>query len=350
MPAETVSEKLERISQKGYPTLATIEVTSRCNARCGYCYLKDCTFPDLSTERLYAAIDKLSKGGVFHMHVTGGEPFLRPDILDVLSFAYDHGIFMCTLFSNGILLNDEHLEFILRKRDFFRDIQMSVFSHVPEKNDRFFGVPGALDAIIKNALFLKENGVLVTLALSLLDFNVDEMEETLKFFKDLGLPPQLANFKIITSPRIEDLVAASTSYSFFKRFLSNLSPGERGKLKHDMKESLNQPPGSYIELCSGRWTTVFMNAQGDLAPCVTFRNMKFGNIFEEKSLHDILQTSRDYHAVCAMKKNTMKKCASCKFINFCTICPGSMHSEYGSLCIPSAQVCNYAHALFDVPD
>ena len=113
MVAETVSEKLDRIARRGYPTTASIEVTAQCNARCEYCYVKDGSFTELSTGRLCAAIDKLSKSGVFHLHLTGGEPFLRPDILTIFSFAIEHGIFHCTLFSNGILLTEKHLDFLI---------------------------------------------------------------------------------------------------------------------------------------------------------------------------------------------------------------------------------------------
>jgi radical SAM protein with 4Fe4S-binding SPASM domain len=350
MASETISEKLDRISRNGYPTSATVEVTARCNARCGYCYLQDCSFKELSTEQLCAAIDKLSKSGVFHLHVTGGEPFLRPDILDVLSFAFDHGIFQCTLFTNGILLNDEHRDFLVRNREFFRNIQMSVFSHVPAINDRFLGVPGALDAIIKNALFFKKNGLTVALALSLLDINIDELEKTRRFFEDLDLTLLLAYFKIITGPHIESLVADSTTKAFFKHYLENLRPEECDKLKQEMKESLELPPKNNEELCPGRWSTVFMNAQGDLAPCVSFRNVKFGNVFDQGSVHDILQAAPDYHSICAFRKNDMKKCATCNFFNFCTICLGSIHTEKGSFCATNAQTCNFAHALYDILD
>lgn len=350
MAAETISEKLDRISRKGYPTTASVEVTARCNARCAYCYLQGYSFTELSTEQLCAAIDKLSKSGVFHLHITGGEPFLRPDILDILCFAFDHGIFQCTLFSNGILLSDEHRDFLVRHKELFRNIQMSVFSHIPEINDRFFGVPGAFDATMKNALFLRENGFKVALALSLQDFNIDKLEEMRRFFEARDLTLVLAYFKTITDSRIETLVASSTSCSFFKRYLENLRPEELGRLKKEMKESLEGPRRGSGELCPGRWNTVYMNAQGDLAPCVSFRNVTYGNIFEDRSVHDILLASADYHAICAVTKHKVDKCATCKFFDFCTICVGAMHSEKGSFYTTIAQVCNFAHALYAMLD
>jgi radical SAM protein with 4Fe4S-binding SPASM domain len=350
MAAETISEKLDRISRKGYPTNASIEVTARCNARCGYCYLKDCPFEEPSTERLCLAIKKLYESGMFHLHITGGEPFLRPDILTILSFAFDLGIFYCTLFTNGTLLNDEHRSFLVRNRDIFRNIQMSVFSHDRAINDAYFGVPGAFDAILKNALFFKENGLRVSLAMSVLDFNVDTLEETRRFFGDRDLPLVLAYFKTITDPRIEKHVATSTTYSFFKRYLQNLRPDERGTLKLQMKESLESPRQNDAELCYGRWNMVYVNTRGDIAPCLSFRNMALGNIYEERSVHDLLQNAPDYHVICALKKSEMKKCAECKYFNFCTICLGSIHTEKRSFRDVDAQVCDFARALDDIPD
>jgi radical SAM protein with 4Fe4S-binding SPASM domain len=348
MPSESVFDKLDRISRKGYPTIASIEVTGRCNAKCGYCYVKSNSFKELSTERLCFAIDKLSKNGVFHLHITGGEPFLRPDILDVLSFAFDRRIFYCTLFSNGILLNNEHRDFLIQNRDFFRYIQMSVFSHIPAINDNYFGVPGALDAIINNALFLKKNGLNIEIAMTLLDINIDTLDETRKFFEDHNLPLFIAFDKIINGPTIEKLVAASTTRSFFRKYLQSMRPEELSELKDQMRQSLEAPRQNDVELCAGRWNTIFMNAQGDLAPCISFRNVRFGNVFEEKSIHDILQNAPDYHSICSFKKNNMKKCAACKFFNFCTICLGSIHTEKKSFCAPDIQVCHFAQALYKI--
>lgn len=348
MAAESVYEKLNRIALNGHPTVASIEVTARCNAQCGYCYLKDRSFDELSTGQLCAALDKFSKNGILHLHITGGEPFIRPDILDILSHALECGFFYCSLFSNGILLTDKHLDFLIRNREFFIEMQMSIFSHIQEKNDAYFGVPGAFETIMKNALFLKENGIKVRFAMSLFDFNIDELEETRAFFENHGLPLMHAASKIITSPGIRDHVAASTTYSFFKKYLLNLRPKELDFNKNFMKQALESPTPENSELCFGRFDFVFMNAQGDLAQCLSFRKMNLGNIFEDKSVHDILLCSRDYLAVCACKKTDIKECRDCKFFNFCSLCLGVIHSETNSLDTINYQQCNYANALYDL--
>jgi radical SAM protein with 4Fe4S-binding SPASM domain len=348
MIAEPIFDKLDRVAREAYPYMASVEVTAHCNARCEYCFIKNRSFNELSSAQLCSALEKLSKNGIIHVHITGGEPFLRPDILDVLSFAIDNGFFYCTLFSNGTLLSQKHLDFLIRNRDFFTKIQMSVFSHTAATNDAYFGVPGALDTIIKNSLFLKKNGFRVSLAMNVLDFNVREMEETRRFFEDLGLTLRFGYFKTLASPRIENMLSGITTDSFYKQYFLSLRPEALDGLKKQMKQCLEMPPMTDAELCVGRWTSIYMNPQGDLSPCLAFRNMKVGNIFEERSVHDILLSSPDYHTVCACKKADFTQCLSCKFINFCSLCFGEIHTETSSLHAINAQVCNFARALYDL--
>lgn len=348
MIVESVSEKLDRISRKGYPTTASIEVTARCNASCPYCYVKNNSAQDLSTNDLCKAIDKLSKGGVFRLHITGGEPFLRPDILNIFSYAMDHGIFHCTLFSNGINLSEKHFDFLIKYRDFFKHMQMSVFSHDVKKNDAYFGVPGALDLIMKNGLFLIKNGIQVTFALSIFDFNIDELEKTRSFFEERGFRVLLSFFKIITNDHVKRHVANSITKSFFKKYFQNMRVDDFDKLKKAMKQSLDAPPDKKASLCFGRWNSIFMDAKGNLAPCISFRNMKFGNVFEDGSLNDILLRTPGYHAVCACQRADFNKCLCCKFYNFCSICLGVIHTETQTLSSVDDQMCNFAEAFYDL--
>jgi len=215
-------------------------------------------------------------------------------------------------------------------------------------NDSYFGVKGALETVVKNALFLQENGLRAIIALTICDFNLETMEETRRFLESRGLSVALAYFKTVTGPRLRRVLAQSNTYDFFKRYLLNLRPEEIERDKQRMKESLAKPPQLDAEMCFGRWNAVFMNAQGDLAPCISFRNVNLGNVLEERSLRDILQQAPDYHSICSIRKRDMKKCVQCKFYNFCIICLGNIHTENNSLCGLDDQMCNYAQALFDL--
>lgn len=66
------------------------EITHKCNYHCSYCIFScngiDVT-GELTTEECYHVIDELVKHGYKHLKITGGEPFLRKDIIDILKYA-----------------------------------------------------------------------------------------------------------------------------------------------------------------------------------------------------------------------------------------------------------------------
>src|SRR3990167_11498982 len=93
------------------PYLLALNLTKRCNLKCDHCYLDATTKSaggdnELSTEECYKLIDQIAevnKGCL--LVITGGEPLVRPDILDVARHAVKLG-FMVVFGTNGMLIND----------------------------------------------------------------------------------------------------------------------------------------------------------------------------------------------------------------------------------------------------
>ncbi|MEE9523617.1 MAG: radical SAM protein, partial [Thermodesulfovibrionales bacterium] len=97
---------------KRVPVNATLELTYRCNNRCVHCY---CNLPtgdkiaresELSLEEIEKIFDELKEMGCLWLLITGGEPLLRDDFSQVYLAAKSRG-FLVTVFTNGILVDDE---------------------------------------------------------------------------------------------------------------------------------------------------------------------------------------------------------------------------------------------------
>ncbi|MFV1958837.1 MAG: radical SAM protein, partial [Planctomycetota bacterium] len=83
------------------PALGTLLVTYRCNLRCGVCDLPGRAIArrrqgarELGTRAFGAVLRDMKTLGVLGVGVTGGEPMLRPDVLDILAQGSSLGLHM----------------------------------------------------------------------------------------------------------------------------------------------------------------------------------------------------------------------------------------------------------------
>jgi len=87
------------------------EITHQCNYHCSYCIFS-CNSKkisgELSTEECFHVIDELVKNGFKYLKITGGEPFLRKDILDILRYASKRMI--TDISTNASLITEEMVE------------------------------------------------------------------------------------------------------------------------------------------------------------------------------------------------------------------------------------------------
>ncbi|RMF94391.1 MAG: radical SAM protein, partial [Candidatus Schekmanbacteria bacterium] len=98
------------------------EITFRCNQRCAMCpQQKEKESEDskimtaikcnkeLEKEEIYKLADDAEEAGIKEFTITGGEPFIRKDIIDILSYCSKKS-FSLGLLSNGTLIDDEKAE------------------------------------------------------------------------------------------------------------------------------------------------------------------------------------------------------------------------------------------------
>lgn len=84
------------------------EITHNCNYGCSYCIFscdKKRVDEELTTEECFHVIDELVKNGFKHLKITGGEPFIRKDIVEILEYASKDLI--VDISTNASLITDE---------------------------------------------------------------------------------------------------------------------------------------------------------------------------------------------------------------------------------------------------
>ena len=103
------SSKQQHGTRSGSGPVVVWNSTKTCNLECIHCYAsaKKSKFPgELTTEEARAMIDDLADFKVPALLMSGGEPLVRPDIIDLAQYATSKGI-RVTFSTNGILITDE---------------------------------------------------------------------------------------------------------------------------------------------------------------------------------------------------------------------------------------------------
>jgi MoaA/NifB/PqqE/SkfB family radical SAM enzyme len=149
LKAATIGRYLVASSKAGPPVQAYWVANVACNLRCQSCNFWQGIYKKegeeiLSTEEARGLIDEISQWGIPSLVITGGEPFMRPDIREVLEYAVRE-IQYVRLQTNGTFLDEEMACFLVDKG--LDEIWISVDGG-RETHDRIRGVKGTYDKVV----------------------------------------------------------------------------------------------------------------------------------------------------------------------------------------------------------
>lgn len=129
-------------------------INERCNAKCQHCeyWRLEQYQEELSTEQWQNALLSIKQlVGHYSINFSGGEPFLRKDITDILSFCYQHNI-QSGVTTNGSALNENNAKKLVAAHPF--NVNISCDAPCPEVHDVFRGMPGSFDKLSQGIEFL----------------------------------------------------------------------------------------------------------------------------------------------------------------------------------------------------
>ncbi|MBV9180658.1 MAG: radical SAM protein [Acidobacteria bacterium] len=92
-----------------HPLLAHLIPVRRCNLACKYCNEYDDFSKPVSTEVMFARVDKLHKLGTSVITISGGEPLLHPELDQIITRIRRHGM-IAGMITNGYLLVPERIK------------------------------------------------------------------------------------------------------------------------------------------------------------------------------------------------------------------------------------------------
>lgn len=138
------------------PKEATVAVTSRCNLRCAMCNIwKEPVSDELKPEDFLALPSALRT-----INVTGGEPFLRKDIVDVVRRIHEAAPRSRIVISTNGFLTERIVEAVAEMMQFCPRLGIGVsIDGIGEIHDRIRGVEGAFERAVETVKRLKAIGL-----------------------------------------------------------------------------------------------------------------------------------------------------------------------------------------------
>lgn len=171
------------------PSSCNIMLTNRCNMRCVMCrQWREEPKLELSTDKWKKIIDDLKKNGIRNIHFTGGEPLLRADLTELVSFARGNG-FTIGMTTNGMLLTTDVLGKLidagLRSVALSMDALSGEYEKIRGAQDSYKKLEGAAVTV---AEAMRHRGIDAYINFTLMKSNIDEFGNVKKFADRLGIP------------------------------------------------------------------------------------------------------------------------------------------------------------------
>jgi radical SAM protein with 4Fe4S-binding SPASM domain len=167
-----------------------VELTSACNQTCGHCYNAwredgGREIGALSTEGLVAALERiLANVELDHVTFTGGEPFSRRDLFELLEVCRAHGV-RFQMISNAGLITDD----LASRLAGYEPISIQVAVNAPDAalHDELAGGAGHFERTLRGLEALRRAGVRVVGCVVVTRKNAQCVGETLDLLASRGV-------------------------------------------------------------------------------------------------------------------------------------------------------------------
>ena len=271
------------------PTSVQIELTTRCNNKCGHCYNFLCNTgaPDvtMTQEQLRQTFEELASAEVFGVTLTGGEPLLYPSlVIDGIRLCTEKGM-DCSINSNLTILSEEDLLSMKEAGSF--SVMTSLASFNEQMHDELMGRKGAFRLWLQSISLLKKHSVRFVVNMVVTQRNVEHVYHTGLLAYSLGARSFSAT-KAAPPLGCEDFSKLQPSKSQVLQSLDDLLRLKECTGIH--VDALECYPRCFLgdlekydsfsnRKCTAGILSASISSEGDVRPC-SHSDRSYGNIFE----------------------------------------------------------------------
>lgn len=344
------------------PRSVDMEITTACNLRCDYC--SHFSGPgdvekDLPLEAWLRFFSELRRCAVMNVTLSGGEPFYRPDLREIIQGIVANRM-RFSILSNGTLIDPDMAAFLASTRR-CNQVQVSIDGAIDITHDAFRG-KGNFAKAVRGVKTLQQFNVPVTVRVTIHRKNVGELEAIAKLLlEEIGLPSFSTNSASpmglcrknaaqtqLTVP--ERSLAMKTLMDLTERYGGRISatagPLADGRTWLEMLEVCRKNETTegrgFLTGCSGPQQTIAVRADGAIIPCLQLGHMLLGMINKD-DLIDIWQNHPDLRMLrtrSLIPLSSFDFCRECPYTDHCTgNCPATAYTMTGEINHPSPDAC-----------
>ena len=319
-------------------------ITGECNFRCAHCFMSAPSgkHGSPSLAQLVRVADMLAECGVFRVGLTGGEPLIRADFLQLLDALREREIAVTNLFTNGWLVNEGLLD-ELEKRDMHPQFRLSLDG--VGWHDFLRGVPGAEEQTLAALRLLRGRGFQTAVSVCLHRKNAHTLRETVRLLASLGVSSvkcgSMMELGEWAREEVRSLQLTPTEeQEIFERYIPQYfeddaplsiilggsfaySPGDSTWSNFNEQRCTEKEAGARLS-CNVLAQSFYIGADGLVCPCMGMADSGFADHFpslEKMSLSGILTDSdliRYAYATVGDIRDRNEKCRQCSFADRCT--------------------------------
>lgn len=338
------------------PLSGTFELTPVCNMNCKMCYVRMSRAQQESIRPLRSArewIDlarQAKEAGLLYLLITGGEPFLHPEIRQILTELHQMG-FVLSINSNGTLIDEATAQW-LKECPPVR-INITLYGASDETYARLCSNPRGFTQVTLGIRLLREAGISVKLNCSLTPHNAADLDAIVAYAKREGLLVSATSYMFPPLRRDPKQVGQNERFSpeeaaYFSAKVEALLGGEEAFLTKP-EDKLPPLPGDSDESCMDSGDIMRCRAgkcsfwvtwEGRMLPCGMLPAENEPNVFEQDFLECWQQTVKTTDSV-----RLPARCAGCTLKEVCKACAAMVKTESGCFQKVPEYRCRMAHSF-----
>lgn len=322
------------VDSQGIPLVASIELTYACNEACIHCYnpnspregglgtKKTRPVGEMTAEEYLPVLDEMKRMGVTKIVFTGGDPFMKKDLMKILRYAHNLK-FAFSVYTNGQVLYSDPGLYKELKELYPQYVGLSIYSTIPEVHDSITRRKGSCEKTMQVARQCCEDAIGLQIKCPIMRANKDSYGKVFDFALSVNGMPQ---FDVNITSSVDGDCFASQKLRLSEEQLLEVLKDPRIPLSvENGVGAIDRQPDMIF--CGAGESSFNLQPDGTVSPCCAFP-MDCGNV-KEKGLEDIWVHSEKLRRIRALRYRDSDICGKESYCKYCNRCPGQSFVEHG---------------------